>query len=284
MGSTTTLPAMKTSPKYIFFTDFDGTITTRDSNDFMTDNLGFGEELRKQGNKDVLDDTKTFRDSFQTMMDSIKTPYSKCIETLIQNIKLDPGFKEFFEWARENNIPVVILSGGMEPIIRALLVHLLGEKEAAEIQIVSNQVEVREGFKSLDDEGGWNIVYHDERYIHDPNKDIGHRANDFNSHFGHDKSLEIRPYAELPDDQRPTMFYAGDGVSDLSAAKETDLLFAKKGHHLITYCVREKVPFTIFEDWTYILSTVKDVVAGKTTVKEVYAAGIKDFEQGGNKA
>jgi len=25
------------------------------------------------------------------------------------------------------------------------------------------------------------------------------------------------------------MFYAGDGVSDLSAAKETDLLFAKKG-------------------------------------------------------
>ncbi len=26
------------------------------------------------------------------------------------------------------------------------------------------------------------------------------------------------------------MFYAGDGVSDLSAASETDLLFAKKGH------------------------------------------------------
>lgn len=26
------------------------------------------------------------------------------------------------------------------------------------------------------------------------------------------------------------MFYAGDGVSDLSAAKETDLLFAKAGH------------------------------------------------------
>lgn len=48
-----------------------------------------------------------------------------------------------------------------------------------------------------------------------------------NSVFGHDKSLEIRPYAALPD--RPIMFYAGDGVSDLSAAKETDLLFAKAG-------------------------------------------------------
>lgn len=54
---------------------------------------------------------------------------------------------------------------------------------------------------------------------------------------GHDKSIEIRKYSSLPN--RPTMFYAGDGVSDLSAAKETDLLFAKadKGmrsllHHL----------------------------------------------------
>lgn len=49
------------------------------------------------------------------------------------------------------------------------------------------------------------------------------------SGFGHDKSLTIRPYAQLPADQRPWMFYAGDGVSDLSAARETDLLFAKEG-------------------------------------------------------
>ena len=61
--------------------------------------------------------------------------------------------------------------------------------------------------------------------VHDP------EANDaLDSHFGHDKSIEIRQYANLPDAERPTMFYAGDGVSDLSAAKETDLLFAKKGH------------------------------------------------------
>jgi 2-hydroxy-3-keto-5-methylthiopentenyl-1-phosphate phosphatase len=53
--------------------------------------------------------------------------------------------------------------------------------------------------------------------------------NDLSSHFGHDKSFEIRQYAKLPENKRPTMFYAGDGVSDLSAAKETNLLFAKKG-------------------------------------------------------
>ena len=52
MGSTLpiALPALKTNPKFIFFTDFDGTITNQDSNDYMTDNLGYGTALRKKGN------------------------------------------------------------------------------------------------------------------------------------------------------------------------------------------------------------------------------------------
>jgi 2-hydroxy-3-keto-5-methylthiopentenyl-1-phosphate phosphatase len=83
------------------------------------------------------------------------------------------------------------------------------------------------------------------------------------------------------------MFYAGDGVSDLSAAKETDLLFAKAGKgassfqygdltlcanscetDLVTWCELEKVPFVTFNDWTSISQTVKDIVAGKITVQE----------------
>ncbi|KAK4188133.1 HAD-like domain-containing protein [Podospora australis] len=252
MGSTIpiALPALKTSPKFIFFTDFDGTITQQDSNDFMTDNLGFGPELRKKGNEDVLYERRDFRDSFRDMLDSINTPFNECIETLKKNITLDPGFKEFFEWAKENNVPIVVLSGGMEPVIRALLAHMLGEKEAETLQIVSNDVAVRKGKTSINEAGGWEIVYHDD------------------SGFGHDKSLEIRPYARLPAEERPVLFYAGDGVSDLSAAKETDLLFAKAGRDLVAYCEREHVPFTTFQDFSEILATVKDIVAGKLSVKE----------------
>ena len=156
-----TLPAMKTSPKFIFFTDFDGTITQRDSNDFLTDNLGYGEKLRKQRNQDVLHDRLSFRESFQGMMNSVKTPYDQCIRTLLENIKLDPYFKKFYEWARANNVPVVVLSSGMVPIIRALLVHLVGEN-AEDIQIVGNDVASRDG-KDINTEGGWKIVFHDER-------------------------------------------------------------------------------------------------------------------------
>lgn len=41
--------------------------------------------------------------------------------------------------------------------------------------------------------------------------------------------MEIRKYSQLAESERPHLFYAGDGVSDLSAAKETDLMFAKSG-------------------------------------------------------
>jgi hypothetical protein len=46
---------------------------------------------------------------------------------------------------------------------------------------------------------------------------------------------------------------------------------------LITYCVRENVPFTVFEDWSSILSTVRDITEGKTTVQAVSASGAQNF-------
>lgn len=244
------LPALTTSPKFIFFTDFDGTITRQDSNDFITDNLGYGAALRKAGNADVLFGKRHFRDAFREMLDSISAPLDECIATLKANITLDEGFRAFYDWAKENNVPIVVLSGGMEPIIRALLEGYLGKEDAEALQVVSNGVEVREGKGGVNERGGWRIVYHDE------------------SGFGHDKSLEIRPYANLPEGQRPVLFYAGDGVSDLSAAKETDLLFAKQGRDLITYCENEKVPFRTFENFYDILETVKAIVEGKLSVTD----------------
>lgn len=129
----------------------------------------------------------------------------------------------------------------MEPIIKALLKNLVGEELSKDIQVIANSVKARPG-KTLEEENGWEIVFHDE------------------SGFGHDKSRAIRPYANLPEGERPIMFYAGDGVSDLSAARETDLLFAKQGRDLVNWCVKEDVPFTVFDDWETIVSGVQKIV------------------------
>jgi 2,3-diketo-5-methylthio-1-phosphopentane phosphatase len=154
--------ALKTNPKFIFFTDFDGTITQQDSNDFMIEKFGIGPVVRKEIFQDILIGRRTFRDAFKEMLDTINLPLNKCIEALLQNVTLDEGFKEFYNWAQENNIPVIVLSGGMEPIIRALLAHLIGEERVKDLPILSNDVAPRPGM-SLQDEGGWEIVYRDDR-------------------------------------------------------------------------------------------------------------------------
>jgi 2-hydroxy-3-keto-5-methylthiopentenyl-1-phosphate phosphatase len=42
---------------------------------------------------------------------------------------------------------------------------------------------------------------------------------------------------------------------------------------LVTYCKNEKVPFKTFENFSEILGILKDIVAGKTSVKDVAAGG-----------
>src|ERR1700761_2772207 len=103
------------------------------------------------------------RDSFQKMIDSVKTPFPECIDYLVQNIELDPYFNEYFQWALQNDIPTVVVSSGMEPIIRAILKNLVGP-DHDKLDIVSNEVMARPGM-SIDQEGGWTIKYHDERYV-----------------------------------------------------------------------------------------------------------------------
>lgn len=95
------------------------------------------------------------------MLESVTTPYNECIRLLVKNVSLDPGFKEYFTWSQENNIPCVVLSSGMTPIISAILRHLLGP-DVEKIQIVSNHVREKDG-KTFDDEDGWDIVFHDDR-------------------------------------------------------------------------------------------------------------------------
>lgn len=42
------------------------------------------------------------------------------------------------------------------------------------------------------------------------------------------------------------------------------------------------MPFTLFDDWTQITPVVKDIVEGKTTVKDASAKGLEDYKMGAN--
>lgn len=49
-------------------------------------------------------------------------------------------------------MPVIIVSSGMAPIIRAVLSNLVGDEDANEIEIIANDADVRP-------DGSWEIKY-----------------------------------------------------------------------------------------------------------------------------
>ncbi|EKM57697.1 uncharacterized protein PHACADRAFT_192834 [Phanerochaete carnosa HHB-10118-sp] len=79
----------------------------------MTDTLGYGLEKRRQGNLEILAGRETFRDEFRRMLQSVSAnghTFEECKEVLKKNIWLDPGFKDFYAYCKEHDIPVVIIS------------------------------------------------------------------------------------------------------------------------------------------------------------------------------
>lgn len=117
-----------------------------------------------------------YRDSFKEMLDSVseKNSFEHCKDVLRESqlyclrsnpriyssgfvspcidIDLDSGFKDFYKWCKENDIPIVIVSSGMTPIIRAVLSKHIGEEEAQTVDIISNDV-------NLKADGSWEIQY-----------------------------------------------------------------------------------------------------------------------------
>ena len=102
------------------------------------------------------------------MLGSVHTPFEQCKQILVESISLakrnfdvdihlDPGFTAFYDWTLKHNVPVIILSSGMEPLIRALLAKLIGPKAEA-IPIVCNSVQINP-------DGSWHIIFHDESGI-----------------------------------------------------------------------------------------------------------------------
>ncbi|KAJ7910282.1 HAD-like domain-containing protein [Mycena leptocephala] len=229
--STLPYPPVYKDKRFVVLTDWDGTITTQDSNDYMTDNLGYGKEKRRAGNLAVLEGRQTFRDAFREMLESITAngySFDACKEELRKSIKIDSGFTDFNSWCSANDIPVVIVSSGMAPIIRAVLSNFVSDEVANSIDIIANDVEIEPN-------GHWTIKFRHPT-----------------SGYGHDKSRAILPYKDL--ESPPLLFFFGDGVSDMSAARHADVLFVKQKddgeNDLAAYCTREGIKHIIFRDFS----------------------------------
>ncbi|KAH6592475.1 hypothetical protein BASA50_008091 [Batrachochytrium salamandrivorans] len=220
-------------PKVLVFLDFDGTIATKDTGTVIIDSC-MGYDIRKALDKDILEGRATFRDAVEKMWGAVVLTWEEGM-SLVSNIPLDPKFAEFFELCSANAIPITVVSSGIQALVEHFLDHYIklaaGNKDM--LRIVANDI--------LIEKSGWKIIYLDD------------------SDYGHDKGNELRAakarYVGNP--SRPLILYAGDGVSDLSAAHEADIVFAKRGKDLEKWCLKEGLPHTAWDDFSTISEVLK---------------------------
>lgn len=204
----------------------------QDTGHILFDNFGCGIEKKKKLDEQIHSGERSFRDVSDEMWGSLDVPFDDGFEVMKEALEIDPDFAMFHEFCRNNSIPFNIISAGLKPILRRVLDHFIGEEASAYTEIVANDAKISE------DGSEWKPVWR-----HD-------------TELGHDKARSINEYrdqAQLESEfgTIPMIVFIGDGVSDLPAAREADVLFARRGLQLEQYCIKNSIsyiPFDTFAD------------------------------------
>lgn len=229
-----------TMRKIIVFSDFDGTIFMQDTGHVLFDNHGCGPDRREMLDEQIKNGERSFKDVSEEMWGSLNVPFDDGFEVMKNVLEIDPDFEKFHQFCLANNIPFNVISAGLKPVLRRVLDEFLGEEASSHIDIVANDAEIKE------DGSEWKPIW-----IH-------------NSELGHDKALsvqEARRNAELQCDDGtiPLIVFIGDGVSDLPAARQADVLFARKGLRLEEYCIENKIPYIPFETFADVQREIEHI-------------------------
>ncbi|KAL2426683.1 Pdp3-interacting factor 1 [Exophiala dermatitidis] len=221
---------MGTKRKIVIFSDFDGTIFHQDTGHTLFDNFGCGPERRAELAKQMESGERTFREVSDELYSSLNVPLENGFEVMKSALQIDPDFRTFHEFCVNNHIPFYVISAGLQPVLRKVLDHFIGEDMSKHIDIVANDVKI------ADDGSKWEAVWR-----HD-------------NELGHDKAQTINEFREMQSENGtiPLVVFIGDGLSDLPAAREADVLFARRGLKLEEYCKEHGLPYIPFDTFADI--------------------------------
>jgi 2,3-diketo-5-methylthio-1-phosphopentane phosphatase len=213
----------------------------QDTGHILFDAHGCGAERRNILDAQIKSGERSFREVSEEMWGSLKIPFDDCFEVLEKGLEIDPGFRQFQKFCVDNNIPFHVISAGLKPILRKVLDTFLGEEQSKNIDIVANDAVIK------DDGSSWKPVWR-----HD-------------TELGHDKALSINEGREeaaltCEDGTIPLIVFIGDGVSDLPAARQADVLFARKGLRLEEYCIENKIPYVGFDTFADVEKEIKNIM------------------------
>ena len=199
------------------FCDFDGTITRVDGCNLIIDHC-IGRDARRAIDDKIVSGELSFRQGYDAQFSGVNLTWEESLPILHGKNGIDPTFPPFVRRLAQRNIPLTILSAGIEQIIR----EYLGTVGLTGLDIRANRIRV--------ENRRWRVAYFDE------------------TPFGNDKAAAVREAAA----QGFRTVFIGDGISDFPVASVADILFAKRGNRLEEHCLSQGIAFHPFDDFDEI--------------------------------
>jgi 2-hydroxy-3-keto-5-methylthiopentenyl-1-phosphate phosphatase len=234
------------------FSDFDGTIAVHDIGNQLFRKYAGAQALEIV--KHYLDGTMTARECLTQECAAVPSVTEKELDLFVQQFSLDPSFGAFVEFCRHRNIPLVVLSDGLDFYVERLL-----KKHGHEaLPFYSNHLDfVQHG-------GVTKMV---PSFPHTDAECLL---------CGNCKRNHLLTLSGDDD----VIVYIGDGISDRCPVRYADVVFAKGS--LIRYCQEQNVTYHEFRDFTDIIGRLEVLLQRKRIRKrrEAEMARREAFSQG----
>ncbi|MCI0448233.1 MAG: HAD-IB family phosphatase [Chlorobi bacterium] len=218
--------------KIKIYTDFDGTVTLTDVwmeiGKYFIKNKQKWDKIIKQFESQEIG----ARECFTRECELLEDLDIEKINEIIDNQELDPKFIEFYEFCLKNNIPLAILSEGMDYYIDRLL-----KKYNLEIEFYSNRIKFSEDKKRLEIE----FPYSDSDCLN-----CGTSKRNILMNKTADEEISV---------------FIGDGFSDSCVVNYADIVFAKKS--LASYCWKNNITYFEFTDFGDIIKKLEKILLNK---------------------
>jgi 2-hydroxy-3-keto-5-methylthiopentenyl-1-phosphate phosphatase len=206
----------------VIFCDFDGTITLNDNI------IAIMKHFQPDGWKDILEKAMNQESSIKETIGSMfallpSSLQEEVIQFALANMQIRPGFGDFLNFCREQQIQFLVTSGGIDFFVYPTLLPFGIENE----QIFCNESNFTQEHMMIE----W------------PHPCDAHCDQD----CGMCKATLIRSY---PSDQYIRILI-GDSITDFAGAKLADFIFARS--HLATECSKLQMPYYAYESFFEII-------------------------------
>jgi 2-hydroxy-3-keto-5-methylthiopentenyl-1-phosphate phosphatase len=221
------------NPNIKIFCDFDGTITLYDTwiemgEVFINDKGKWAEVIRRFENQEI-----GARECFIKECELIENFDLPKFNNIIDKQRLDPGFINFYNFCCKNNIPLMILSEGMDYYISRIL-----KNNNLDIPFYSNKIILSEDKKSFKLE----FPYSDSDCMK-----CGTSKRNILMNNTADNEISV---------------FIGDGFSDACVVNYADIVFAKKS--LASYCWKNNITYSEYQTFGDIQKKLERILEKKT--------------------